>query len=387
MSYKKQPSPGKGFIYILSNPSMVNVYKVGLTTSSVKQRIQELSTTGVPRPFQAERVFEIPETKLRAVEQLAHKKLKNKDLHHGKEFFEGSLHDCVTAVEDAIYEITKSGSVDLVGQARERADAELRRREEEQRLGELEKQRRIILEQRVTDANRGIDSERANYINTLIIEENNKKPFLEKYIWEPFGYFLVVTIGFYIMSVGGPLAWLGVPLLFWWIISKDKSNLRERRMKSASEKYPYFTVDTINSYYKKDSTCTTDNTTKSANIKNDNTKPIEKNRPRSNLNPPSPQAKEWVILNKKIYNKRTHHLFKFGKLNPKADWIHVYPNPNWSDPIKLALDDVDNVEYLGSNAIVRCPQCNQRCSMPKKHTLVVECPKCKQSWTQQLIED
>ena len=66
-----------GFIYILSNPS-TNVYKVGMTTNSVRQRIQELGTTGVPRPFEAEKVFEIPEAKLRAVETLAHKKLKKR---------------------------------------------------------------------------------------------------------------------------------------------------------------------------------------------------------------------------------------------------------------------------------------------------------------------
>lgn len=60
---------------------MPEVYKVGLTTGSVKQRIQELNTTGVPRPFKAEKIFEIPQSTLRDVEQLAHRKLKNKDLH------------------------------------------------------------------------------------------------------------------------------------------------------------------------------------------------------------------------------------------------------------------------------------------------------------------
>ena len=121
MPFKQQPSLGHGFIYILSNPSMPEVYKVGLTTGSVKQRIQELNTTGVPRPFKAEKLFEIPESTLRTIEQLAHKKLKKKDLHHGKEFFEGSLQDCVNAVEDAIYEITKSDSIELIGQAKMRA--------------------------------------------------------------------------------------------------------------------------------------------------------------------------------------------------------------------------------------------------------------------------
>lgn len=254
----------------------------------------------------------------------------------------------------------------------------------------LEKQRRIDLEQRVIEANRDIDNERANYINTLISEEKNNKPLLDKYIWEPLGFLILAAIALGIMSEGGPLAWIGVPLFVWWIISKDKNDAKERHTKAASEKYPYYTVDTIKSYSKQKNTNTTDTTdtnTRSTNVIDENAKTLEKNRYRSNLNPPNPQAKEWVILHHKIYNKRTHHLFKFGKPDPKAEWIYVFPNPNWTDPIKLALNDVDKVEYLGSNAIVRCPHCNQRCSMPKKHTIVVECPNCKHSWTQQLVED
>ena len=87
----KNPSSGKGFIYILSNPSMTNLYKVGLTTNSVRQRIQELNSTGVPRSFRLEKKYEIGEDKLLSVERLTHKKLTAKGLHHGKEFFHGRL--------------------------------------------------------------------------------------------------------------------------------------------------------------------------------------------------------------------------------------------------------------------------------------------------------
>ena len=51
MSFEKQPEPNQGFIYILSNVSMPGVYKVGLTTNSVRQRAQELASTGVPTEF------------------------------------------------------------------------------------------------------------------------------------------------------------------------------------------------------------------------------------------------------------------------------------------------------------------------------------------------
>jgi hypothetical protein len=88
----KEPKAGYGFIYILSNPAMQNLYKVGLTTNSVAQRSKELSSsTGVPKPFVPEKIFEVDASKLLDIEQLAHRKLKSKNRHFWKEFFEGQL--------------------------------------------------------------------------------------------------------------------------------------------------------------------------------------------------------------------------------------------------------------------------------------------------------
>ena len=102
----KPPEKGYGYIYILSNVSFdINIYKIGLTTNSVKQRISELNTTGVPTPYKAEKIFHIEERYLASVERSAHKKLIKNDLHHGKEFFKAEISVCVEAVQDAIYEI------------------------------------------------------------------------------------------------------------------------------------------------------------------------------------------------------------------------------------------------------------------------------------------
>lgn len=90
----KNPAAGNGFIYILSNPSMPGIYKVGLTTNSVRQRIQELNSTGVPKSFKLVKKYEVREGKLLSVERLAHRKLRTKELHHGKEFFEGEQSRC-----------------------------------------------------------------------------------------------------------------------------------------------------------------------------------------------------------------------------------------------------------------------------------------------------
>jgi T5orf172 domain len=43
----------KGIVYVLINPAMPNIVKIGLTTrEGIEQRMKELFTTGVPVPFE-----------------------------------------------------------------------------------------------------------------------------------------------------------------------------------------------------------------------------------------------------------------------------------------------------------------------------------------------
>ena len=72
------------FIYILSNVSMPGLLKIGYTTRTVQQRVQELNgATGVPTPFVIEAYFrsEAPEIHERRV----HRALASH--RAGKEFF------------------------------------------------------------------------------------------------------------------------------------------------------------------------------------------------------------------------------------------------------------------------------------------------------------
>lgn len=47
-----------GYVYILSNPGMPRLLKVGQTSGSIQQRIDQLSSaTGVPKPFVIEAYF------------------------------------------------------------------------------------------------------------------------------------------------------------------------------------------------------------------------------------------------------------------------------------------------------------------------------------------
>ena len=100
---EQQPTSGNGFIYILSNSSMPNIFKIGLTTNEVRERISALSgNTAVPTKFNVEKLYEIPVESLRIVEAAAHEILSLKGYHHGKEFFKCELTVCTAAVEDAI---------------------------------------------------------------------------------------------------------------------------------------------------------------------------------------------------------------------------------------------------------------------------------------------
>src|SRR5881409_3827309 len=47
-----------GFVYLLSNPAMPGLVKIGQTTRTVEERVAELSaSTGVPTPFVIEAAF------------------------------------------------------------------------------------------------------------------------------------------------------------------------------------------------------------------------------------------------------------------------------------------------------------------------------------------
>jgi hypothetical protein len=251
------PPDNYGFIYILSHPSMPNVFKVGLTTNSVAQRIRELNGTGLPKPFKAEKIFAVEMVHLRNVEQLAHKKLSVKDMHHGKEFFEGILSECVASVEDAIYEIAKISSTELVGQAKRRSDNARRVKEAseaaeahqkdivkqkiEQEEAVAEAERRLVLSHNET-----IDGLRRTFIKNREQEIKDKVSFFEKYVLSTialivFGFFTVVLV------VDGEPVVIIVLVIFWLFVAKgvrsDKLSLEKSRHDEATKKYPYKTMD------------------------------------------------------------------------------------------------------------------------------------------------
>lgn len=79
-----------GFIYVLSNPSMPGIYKIGMTRRTVAERVEELSrSTSTPTPFRLEAEF-LSHCPL-SDEQAIHRSLSMYKVSENREFFKCSL--------------------------------------------------------------------------------------------------------------------------------------------------------------------------------------------------------------------------------------------------------------------------------------------------------
>ncbi len=91
--------PIKGLIYVLSNPSMQDVLKIGLSTRNVETRVKELETTGVPAPFQIEAYF--PSNAPEQHEAQIHNALKEFRLSN-REFFKVDIGIAVNVISSLL---------------------------------------------------------------------------------------------------------------------------------------------------------------------------------------------------------------------------------------------------------------------------------------------
>jgi hypothetical protein len=89
----------KGWVYIITTKSMPDLVKVGFSTKDPDLRAAELNNTGNPHPYKVE--YEVLVNEPRNVEQIAHRLLKNKDLHENKEWFNCSIELAVVAIREA----------------------------------------------------------------------------------------------------------------------------------------------------------------------------------------------------------------------------------------------------------------------------------------------
>ena len=97
---------GFGFVYILFNPWMPGVLKIGCTNRSPNERAQELSKpTGVPEDFSVLAYFEMQD--FQHYERKIHTDFDHLRVNHCREFFRVSARDlreiteCLMAVADS----------------------------------------------------------------------------------------------------------------------------------------------------------------------------------------------------------------------------------------------------------------------------------------------
>lgn len=233
----KQPVPGYGFIYVLSNPQFKkNVFKVGLTTNSPAQRIGELSsTTGIPTKFQLEALYEVPESKLKGIEKSAHLRLTELGHHVGKEFFDCDREVCMQSVEDAILARWSDAPLDLVAEAREREalrkanweKQEAKRRAEE----ELSDKKRKDIEEKRKLADRRRDA----YVSTE----------MGKVFWVRNQFSIFYIFGFVCLAIWSDIGGVWSAVIFVALIVFFKiwvNSLREDLQNKSALMYPYSSI-------------------------------------------------------------------------------------------------------------------------------------------------
>jgi hypothetical protein len=90
----------RGYVYVLSNPSMPGIVKIGRTFRDPRARAAELSgATGVPTPFKIEAT--VATWNCVWLEKLIHLQLGRRRVNSNREFFRCSLDEALKATEAA----------------------------------------------------------------------------------------------------------------------------------------------------------------------------------------------------------------------------------------------------------------------------------------------
>lgn len=86
----------EGYVYVLSNPAMPGLIKVGRSIHGGRARAAQIYQTGTPQPFVLE--FEVFVKNSAEVERQVHDGLSAHRVNNGREFFSVSVKDAVEAV-------------------------------------------------------------------------------------------------------------------------------------------------------------------------------------------------------------------------------------------------------------------------------------------------
>lgn len=95
----------KGYVYILSNPAMPGLIKIGRTSGSPGARAIALSQTGVPMPFKVDFSIWLPDCV--DAERQAHSRFDKFRVSQAREFFTCKSSDVESFLEDYRQEIVE----------------------------------------------------------------------------------------------------------------------------------------------------------------------------------------------------------------------------------------------------------------------------------------
>lgn len=96
MSALVLPMIQPGWLYLMTNPAMPGLVKVGMTTRSPEERAQELASTGVPMPFTVAAAWAVDD--VRAAERAAHAALARHRVDDAREWFRLSADQAIAAL-------------------------------------------------------------------------------------------------------------------------------------------------------------------------------------------------------------------------------------------------------------------------------------------------
>ena len=88
----------RGFIYVLSNPELSGLLKIGKTSKDPKNRSDDLYSTGLPAPFKLEYMAFCDD--MDALELCVHKKLAGHRPNLDREFFKISRLSAVNTIQN-----------------------------------------------------------------------------------------------------------------------------------------------------------------------------------------------------------------------------------------------------------------------------------------------
>lgn len=196
------------YIYILSNPSMPGLVKIGKTTTSPQQRMAELSSTGVPTPFVLELSLEVDDC--HASEYAAHVALEKYRVARNREFFRISVPEAISQILPVIgaykiHIVQEAHGIVAIEEELNRRKAEAERLESDRRdaIRRRSIQERRILEKRKVEIEAAIRAQNFKLRQLGPRPQKKELPGIATFFWLAY---MPVPIGW--------VAWLGALRIF-----------------------------------------------------------------------------------------------------------------------------------------------------------------------------